>query len=182
MAETNLSRINTHPDRAVNDDERIIHLLETTGMGVLATEQQDQPFTSTLLFAYDRSHHTIYLHTARRGRVWENVQAETKACFTCGKMGRLLPADTALNFSVEYESVVVFGPIYLIEDPQEAEAGLQLLLDKYAPHLRPGRDYRPITRTELAATAVYRLDVNEWSAKRKQAPEDFPGAYDWPDD
>ncbi len=179
MAETGLSRINTHPDRAVNDDEGIIYLLETTGMGVLATTQENQPFTSTLLFAYDRSRHAIYLHTARRGRVWENVQAGSKACFTCAKMGRLLPADTALNFSVEYESVVVFGPINLMEDPQEAEAGLQCILDKYAPHLRPRQDYRPITRTELAGTAVYRLDVTEWSAKRKQAPEDFSGAYDW---
>jgi nitroimidazol reductase NimA-like FMN-containing flavoprotein (pyridoxamine 5'-phosphate oxidase superfamily) len=179
MAEPDLSRIKTHPDREVEDDERIIHLLETTGMGVLATAWENQPFTSTLLFAYDRSRHAVYLHTARRGRVWENVQAGTKACFTCAQMGRLLPADTALNFSVEYESVVVFGPIHLIEEPQEAEAGLQLILDKYAPHLRPEQDYRTITKTELTATAVYRLDVTEWSAKRKQAAEDFPGAYDW---
>jgi uncharacterized protein len=179
MTETGLSRIQTHPDRAVNDDERIIHLLESTGMGVLATAQENQPFTSTLLFAYDRSRHALYLHTARHGRVWENVQAGTKACFTCAQMGRLLPADTALNFSVEYESVVVFGPIQLVEAPEEAAAGLQLILDKYAPHLRPGPDYRPITEAERKATAVYRMDVTEWSAKRKQAPEDFPGAYDW---
>jgi nitroimidazol reductase NimA-like FMN-containing flavoprotein (pyridoxamine 5'-phosphate oxidase superfamily) len=177
MSEPHRAKIVTHPDRAVTAADEITHLLATTGMGVLATSQGDQPYTATLLFAYDPSRHAIYLHTARKGRVWDGVQAGARACFTCARMGRMLPAGTALNFSVEYESVVIFGPLRLVEDPAEAEWGLQILLDKYAPHLRPGRDYRPIIPAERDATAVYRLDVEEWSAKRKQAPEDFPGAY-----
>ncbi len=95
-------------------------------------------------------------------------------------MGRLLPAATALNFSVEYQSVVAFGPTYRIEDAQEAEYALQLMLDKYFAHLHSGVDYRPITEGELSATAVYRLDIEEWSGKQKAVAEDFPGAFDWP--
>jgi hypothetical protein len=52
-----------------------------------------------------------------------------------------------------------------------------LLLDKYAPHLKPGRDYRPIVDAELARTAVYRIQIESWSGKRKQATPDFPGAF-----
>jgi nitroimidazol reductase NimA-like FMN-containing flavoprotein (pyridoxamine 5'-phosphate oxidase superfamily) len=94
-------------------------------------------------------------------------------------MGRLLPADTALNFSVEYQSVVAFGSADLIEDPVEAERALQLILDKYFPHLQPGKDYRPITEGELSITAVYRMEVEEWSGKRKAVDETFPGAFFW---
>ena len=92
-------------------------------------------------------------------------------------MGRLLPADEALEFSVEYGGVVVFGTASIVSDPGEAEHGLQLLLDKYAPHLRPGRDYRPITAGELKRTSVFRLDIESWSGKRKVEAADFPGAY-----
>jgi hypothetical protein len=69
--------------------------------------------------------------------------------------------------------------VTIVEDPAEAKAALQSLLDKYAPHLQPGRDYRPPVDEELARTAVYRLDIDEWSGKRKQVAPDFPGAYDY---
>ena len=92
-------------------------------------------------------------------------------------MGRLLPASTALEFSVEYAGVTVFGRATVVTDDEEARDGLQQLLDKYAPHLRPVRDYRPITADELARTAVYRIDIHEWGGKKKVAPADFPGAF-----
>ena len=92
-------------------------------------------------------------------------------------MGRLLPAAEALEFSVEYAGVVAFGSGCVVMDPEEAERGLQLILDKYAPHLRPGRDYRPIAPEELKRTAVFRVDVEVWSGKKKEVEPEFPGAY-----
>jgi nitroimidazol reductase NimA-like FMN-containing flavoprotein (pyridoxamine 5'-phosphate oxidase superfamily) len=78
---------------------------------------------------------------------------------------------------VEYGGVTVFGRSRVIDDPIEARHGLQLLLDKYFSHLHPGQDYRPITDDELARTAVYRIDIDEWSGKRKAVAEGFPGAF-----
>jgi nitroimidazol reductase NimA-like FMN-containing flavoprotein (pyridoxamine 5'-phosphate oxidase superfamily) len=83
----------------------------------------------------------------------------------------------ALEFSVEYASVVVFGTAVLVTDETEAIHGLQLLLDKYAPHLTPGQDYRPPVLEELKRTAVFRLTIENWSGKKKEVAADFPGAY-----
>ena len=52
-----------------------------------------------------------------------------------------------------------------------------MLLDKYAPHLRPDRDYRAITPEELKRTSVFRIDIEEWSGKLKIVEDDFPGAF-----
>jgi hypothetical protein len=52
---------------------------------------------------------------------------------------------------------------------------------KYAPHLQPGEDYRAMMEDELHGVNVYRLDIAHWSAKRKTAAEDFPGAYRFED-
>lgn len=169
----------TRQDRAIYDREWIAAFLREAGMITLATAKDGQPYLSTLLFVYDEARHAVYLHTGRRGRVWENATPGARACLSAAAMGRLLPAPTALNFSVEYRSVVIFGPIRLVEDPGEAEAALQMLLDKYFGHLRPGADYRPITSGEMDATAVFRVDVEEWSGKQKAAPADFPGAFEW---
>ncbi|MCB9009096.1 MAG: pyridoxamine 5'-phosphate oxidase family protein [Ardenticatenaceae bacterium] len=143
----------------------------------LATAQGDQPFLNSNLFVYDEAAQAIYPHTARVGRTAANLASEAKICFTVFEMGRLLPADEALEFSVEYSGVTVFGSAVTIEDPVEAKHGLQLLLDKYAPHLRPDVHYRGITPEELKRTAVYRINIHEWSGKKKQVAEDFPGAF-----
>lgn len=163
-------------DRA-KDDAWIQKFLDRASYGVLATVSEEQPFNSTNLFVYDPAVQAIYLHTAIEGRARSNIEANSQVCFSASEMGRLLPADTAMEFGVEYSGVVIFGQAYVVEDAGEAERALQALLDKYFPHLHPGEDYRGIIPEELAITTVIRIDIQSWSGKQEQAPADFPGAF-----
>jgi uncharacterized protein len=136
-----------------------------------------KPFLNSNLFVYDEAAHAIGLHTARVSRTRANVQLDERVCFTATELGRLLPASTALEFSVEYASAVAFGVCAIVTEPEEAQLWLQLLLDKYAPHVRPGVDYRPPVAEEIRRTTVYRMQIERWSGKRKQVAADFPGAF-----
>jgi uncharacterized protein len=165
-------------DRAVEDETWIESLLQQAAFGSLATVDDGQPFINTNLFYYDADAHCIYMHTARTGRTRHNVESEgDRVCFSVSEMGRLLPAERAREFSVEYRGVVVFGRALVVEDEAEAAYCLQLLLDKYFSHLQPGRDYRPIAHDEIKATAVYRIHIEHWSGKQKKVADDFPGAF-----
>jgi uncharacterized protein len=164
-------------DRAVEDEAWIREQLHQAPFGTLATVHDGQPFINTNLFVYDEEAQAIFMHTARLGRTQANVEREERVCFNVSEMGRLLPADVALEFSVEYSGVVVFGRATILADEAEQRRALQLLLDKYFPHLAPGRDYRPITSEELARTAVYRIQIDQWSGKKKEVEVDFPGAF-----
>jgi uncharacterized protein len=167
-------------DRA-KDGDWVRRLLGEASHGFLATvDEHGQPFLNSNLFVYDADRHCIYLHTHRTGRTRANFDAGDKVAFGVATMGRLLPAPTALEFSVEYAGATVFGRGHVVTDPQEAKSALQMLLDKYAPHLRPGRDYRATTDAELERTAVYRIDVETWSGKQKAVAPDFPGAFHVP--
>ncbi|MEZ4415280.1 MAG: pyridoxamine 5'-phosphate oxidase family protein [Gemmatimonadota bacterium] len=166
-------------DRA-REDEWIMAALSKAPYGFLATVADDQPFLNSNLFVYDPERHALYMHTAQVGRTRSNLEGAQPVCFSVATMGRMLPADEALEFSVEYAGVTVFGRGIVVEEPAEKERGLQLLLDRYAPHLKPGRDYRPITAQELKRTAVYRIDIEAWSGKQKRAEGDFAGAFDLP--
>jgi nitroimidazol reductase NimA-like FMN-containing flavoprotein (pyridoxamine 5'-phosphate oxidase superfamily) len=97
-------------------------------------------------------------------------------------MGRLLPADEALEVGIEYAGVVVFGRVTIVDDQAEATHGLQLLLDKYFPHLKSGTDYKPIDPDALKITAVFRIDIESWSGKEKRVADDFPGAFYYGED
>jgi len=164
-------------DRVVEDEGWIEALLGRAALGTLATVHEGQPFINSNLFVYDPAARAIYLHTARAGRTRANIEGDERVCFSVSEMGRLLPADTALEFSVEYAGVTVFGRGAVIADREEGRRALQLPLDKYAPQLRPGRDYRATTDDELARTTVYRVAIDNWSGKKKEAPADFPGAF-----
>lgn len=163
-------------DRA-KDDGWIRAFLTAAPFGYLATVADGRPFLNSNLFVYDGAAHALYFHTARVGRTRSNLEEGAPVTFSAGSMGRLLPAPEALEFSVEYASVVVFGHGRVVTDDEEAYRALQLLLDKYAPHLRPGRDYRPSTPEELKRTSVFRVDVEAWSGKEKVVEPDFPGAF-----
>lgn len=167
-------------DRAVSDEAWIKDFLHRAAFGHMASLHQGQPFINSNLFVYDEAQHCIYLHTARVGRTAANIALQQAVCFSVSTMGRILPAAHALDFSVEYQGVAVFGQAHIVLDDDEASQALQQLLDKYAPHLQPGRDYRAIQADELARTAVYRIDIHDWSGKRKQAAPDFPGAFSYP--
>ncbi len=157
-------------DRGIKSQAEIEALLQRAPFGYTATAVDDQPFLHVGLFWYDSSARRVYFHTAREGRTRENVLANPRVCFGVAEIGRLLPADTALEFSNEYASVVAFGRARIVDDPEEKRRGLQGLLDKYFADLAPGRDYRPITSDEMARTSVFAVEIEAWSGKQKVAP------------
>jgi len=163
-------------DRSVSDEAWIKAMLHSAGVGVLATVRDGQPFVNSNLFVYDEDAGAIYTHTARVGETRDNVEGDERVAFTVFELGRLLPADTALEFSAEYASVVILGRASIAADQVEAGRALQALLDKYRPDLVPGKDYQAIASEELDRTSVYRITIDEWSAKRKVVPREFVGA------
>ncbi|RMG87452.1 MAG: pyridoxamine 5'-phosphate oxidase family protein, partial [Chloroflexi bacterium] len=89
-------------DRAITDEAWIEAFLTYAPVGVLATTHDNQPFINSNLFVYDQDRHAIYIHTAKVGRTRANIEHNPQVCFSIMSMGRLLPADVALEFSVEY--------------------------------------------------------------------------------
>lgn len=164
-------------DRAVADQAWLAAMLHSAPYATLGTIWEAQPFVKPTLFAYDETGQVIYFHSAQEGRTCANLEANPNVCLCVSEMGRLLPAKTAMGFSVEYSSVIVFGKVHIVMDPAESRYGLQILLDKYFPHLTPGEDYRPVLPDEIARTAVYRLEIEHMSGKKNRGKADHPGAF-----
>ncbi len=166
-----------HPRRKdrSKDEKWIRSLLHRGGAGVLATIQDGKPVPIPLNYVYVEEKNAVYLHTGLKGGSRNSLPGTV--ALSVFEMGRLLPADEALEFGVEYASVVVFGTGSVVEDPKEAEAALVSIMEKYAPHLQAGVDYRPVAPEEVRRTAVLRIDIEGWSGKEKKEARDFPGAY-----
>lgn len=178
-----------HPRRMdrSKDEDWIRAFLRDGDAAVFSAVLDGRPFSLPRIYAFDEDRDAVYVHGAFGGEMDRVLQGGggggeddgpgVPMQLTVFEMGRLLPADEAGEFGVEFASVVAKGRGVEVDDPVEAEHGLRLLMEKYAPHLKAGTDYRPVDPEEIGRTSVVRIDLESWSGKEKAAPEDFPGAY-----
>ena len=166
------------PEHA-QDDAWTRAFLQRAQIGHVATRWDDRPFITPTSFWYDPERNAIYFHSNSVGRVRANCERHEKVCFAASESGRYLPSNVALEFSLQYESAIVFGTVRVLEDDEEKRRALYGLFEKYFPNIKPGREYRPITDQELNRTSVYAIQVESWSGKRNW-PERAEQSDEWP--
>ena len=147
------------------DDEWIRAFLKSTKVGHIASSRDGQPFINTTTFWFDEENHQIVFHSNVAGRVRSNIENNPKVSLEASELGRFLPSNVALEFSLQFRSVTVFGSARLVTDPDEARRLLYGLIGKYFPAMRAGREFREITDKELRATSIYAIQIEAWSGK-----------------
>jgi nitroimidazol reductase NimA-like FMN-containing flavoprotein (pyridoxamine 5'-phosphate oxidase superfamily) len=155
----------------VQDDQWIIDFLKEAKIGHIATRWDDQPFITPSTFYFDEDCKEIIFHSNIVGRVRANIERHSKVCFEASEYGSFLPSNIALEFSMQYESVICFGTIRVLDDDEEKKMALYKLIKKYFPGMNPGEEYRPITDKELRQTSVYAISIEDWSGKRNWEEE-----------
>ena len=152
------------PEYTRNDDW-IRTYLRDAQIGHIATTWDGQPFITPSNFWFDEANHRIIFHSNITGRVRANIERNPRVCFEASELGKLLPSNVAMEFSLQYRSVMVFGSAHVIEDDEGKKAALYSLLKKYFPEMEAGKEYRPITDKELKHTSVYAIEIESWSGK-----------------
>lgn len=156
------------PEHA-RDDAWTREFMRRARIGHIATRWEQQPFITPTTFWYDPERHEIYFHSNVIGRIRANSDHYSEVCFEASEFGKLLPSNVALEFSLQYESVVAFGKIRVLTDSEEKRRALYGLIAKYFPDMRAGEEYRPIIDQELKRTSAYAIAVEGWSGKRNWA-------------
>jgi uncharacterized protein len=149
-------------DRAVIDailDEGLIAHLGIVG-------RDGQPLVIPTLHA--RCGDLVYLHGSAAGRTLRALAAGARTCLTVSLIDGLVLARSAMHHSANYRSVVLLGEAWAVEDPAEKRAAFQAIVE----HIVPGRwpDVRPPSDSELKATAVAAMQIEEASAKVRTGP------------
>ena len=166
--------------REVTDDEWMADFLEHAATCVIGSAADGRTFLNPNTFVYDRERDLLYFHTAGSGRTRTNLTNDARVTICVFEMGRLLPAPVVTDYSTEYASVVLFGRVTIVDDPAEVRMLFERQMKKYFPHKQPGVDYVPFTDAEAAKATVYRVTIEERSAKKHDAAPDHEGALRYP--
>lgn len=160
------------------DEPWIREFLSQATFGHLGSRWDDQPFVTPVMFWYDPQTDEIYFHSNIIGRMRANCERNELVCFEVSREGKLLPSNVALEFNIQYESVIAFGRVRLLQEEDEKKRALYGLIEKYFPRMKPGEHYRPITDSELRRTSVFAVRIESWSGKRNW-PDRADQSVDW---
>ena len=158
-------------NREVPDQQWIRDYLAQAKTCVIGTTDGEHVFLNPNLFLYDADAHVVYFHTAGEGRTRTNIERNPAVTFCTFDLGDLVPGPRAVDFSVHYASVVIFGKATIVTDRDEVRSVFVRHMRKYAPHHEPGRDFVPFTDEDAARATVYRIAIEGWSAKRHAPAE-----------
>ena len=116
-----------------------------------------------------REDDTLYWHGSIASRFLQHAEG-SPVCLTCTLLDGYVLARSAFNHTVNYRSVMVFGTAQVLKQPEDKERALRALTNG----LFPGRweTLRPMHATELNATAVLYMQIDEATLKRRSGPPD----------
>ena len=95
-----------------------------------------EPYVVPVSFGYDG--HSLYLHTAPKGRKIEPLQGGARVCCQLERGVELVrDARDACRWTFAYESVIGWGTAEELTTPEAKQAGLNHIMRQYS-----GRDWR----------------------------------------
>src|SRR5215208_4573120 len=91
------------------EDEWIRAFLSQAKIGHIASAWDQQPFINPTTFWFDEANQQIVFHSNVAGRIRSTIENNSRVCFEASELGKMLPSNIALEFSLQFRSVIVFG-------------------------------------------------------------------------
>ena len=163
---TKRTQVQRLPDRGKYDSATIYPILDEAFLCHVGFVVDGQPFVIPTGFA--RIGDTLYIHGSAASRMLRTLAGGIQVCVTVTLVDGLVLARSAFHHSMNYRSVVILGRATQVDDREEKLR----VLRAFTEHIVAGRwdGLRPVTDSELKATAVLALPLVEVSAKIRSGP------------
>lgn len=146
-------------DKEIRDRQEIDEVIRKSLVCRIAFVVDALPYLIPMSFGYDGQ--AIYLHTAREGKKIGSFEQCGTVCFEFESGVNLKrDAQNPCRWSFAFESVVGYGTVREVVDPEGKQSGLNQIMRQYS-----GREW-PFNVEEIARTRVWRIYVDTVTGKR----------------
>lgn len=138
-----------------------VELLQQVTHGTLAINGEGAyPYSVPVSFVYDDG--KIYFHGAPAGQKYELMRKDPHVSLSVVALDDVQPKE----FTTYYRSVVVYGKVKCLEDPEEIKRAMEILIAKYSPGLaEEGRKY---TASQEGNFCAFELTAEHMTGKRSE--------------
>ncbi len=173
MQRTERTRIRNHPERAV--PEQASEILAQGMVAHVGFVEDGIPYVIPLSYHYDKGvPESIYLHGSIRSRAMRVLASGAPVCVTVTLTDGLVYSRKAMNHSMNYRSVVLFGKGREVTDEDEKFGLFDSMVQRYFPGRMVGDDYNTPPSADLGVTALVEVAIEEWNGKRRLGPPTGP--------
>jgi uncharacterized protein len=116
-------------------DKELKNLMEIEGVihqaQVLRIAMFDQqyPYLVPVCFGYDDG--IFYFHSAPFGKKVTLLKADPRVCFELEGLAEALPGDAPCNWTMRYASVIGYGEVFPLSEPEEQQRALRIIFRQY---------------------------------------------------
>lgn len=170
------TRVRRKPDRAHYEADVIHSIVDAAAICTVAFQMEG--VVHAIPTCHWRDGEYLYIHGAKASRMLKAL-TDGEVCITIALADALVLARSAMNHSMNYRSVVIYGQFEWVTDAAEKEHSLKAFIDSLYPNR--WETLRPIHDKEINATGVLRISLAEASAKiRNSGVKDDAEDLDWP--
>lgn len=150
-------------DREITDKAEIIKIIEKCDVCRLALSYNNIPYIVPMNYGYEYTDNRLilYFHGAKEGKKHDIIAQNPFACFEIDCSHKLIEADEACNYTMEYESVIGNGKIYSCTEKNEKLKALKHLMKQYAKD----KDFL-FPDNVINSVTVFKLEVSAFTGKR----------------
>ena len=173
--QTERTTLGRKADRGSHERDFVYSIIDAARVGHLGYVIDGQPYVMPI--AHARMGDELVFHGSTGSRLFRTLAEAESVCYTVTHFDGLVLARSAFESSMNYRSAVVLGKCRLITEEDEKWKALDALTDHLFPERRGS--LRPMTKKEVAATAVLALPIDEFSAKSRTGGPKDPDDRHW---
>ncbi|WP_075602572.1 pyridoxamine 5'-phosphate oxidase family protein [Saccharicrinis aurantiacus] len=116
--------LHNRPNRELTEKSDIDRILKEGKFAVISMCRNNEPYAVSLSYGYDSVNEILYFHCAKKGLKLDFLDANKNVCATVIKdKGYVID-----ECGHEYESVVFWGDMEIVNDLQDKKNGMRILL------------------------------------------------------
>jgi|WetSurMetagenome_2_1015567.scaffolds.fasta_scaffold29659_4 uncharacterized protein len=116
-------------DKEITDPEVIEEILNHSQVCRIALHDGEYPYI--VPFNYGYQNRVLYFHSAASGKKISLIQENNKACFEIEYGSQIVRHEQACKWTAKYRSVIGYGTIDILTDPEEKKKGLDKIMEHY---------------------------------------------------
>lgn len=147
-------------EKEITDQSILDEIMKKAQICRLAVSYQDMPYIIPMNFGY--ADKVLYFHSAQEGLKLSILRENPQACFEVEIDTQLVVGKQACNWSMRYQTVVGFGEVEFIDDPEAKGEAMRIIMGQYNNDLPLPADQG------LAGVTLYKLNVNTMTGKQSQ--------------
>lgn len=146
--------------KKITDRNIIDSIIKKAKLCRLGFCDEGQPYVLPMSFGYDGN--CLYFHGAPAGRKIETLKKNNRVCVEFDVDVEIVKGETACDWDMKSQSVVVFGSASFIEDIESKKKALNAIKSQYA-----ASEYE-IKEEVVKKLSVFKVDIEELSGRESK--------------